>query len=454
MSSFHDEIRAVVSDYVPVDEETLTQYAVDGLTPSAVVAPDSLESLSGLMRLASERGLAVVPRGGGTRMNIGLPPERVDLVVSLARLNRMTEHEPADQTATAQAGMRMTDLQETLSRAGQYLPLDPAHMDRCTLGGVIASNASGPLRWTYGTARDMVIGTKIVQVDGKIVKSGGKVVKNVAGYDLNKMYIGAFGTLGILAEITLKLQPLPETRQAMIGRFPFVSSAMDMAFRVLESNIMPAFLEIANPVPVGILARKMGGGLGDAGFPLIVGVVGAQETVAWQMAETERLFRQAGALKIIPLEDERYRVAFDVLREFPSGEVVPHGMSPGITCRIGVPPEHIGTLYQAMENYCQKARIGCGMTGHFGNGTLTFVFYRETSFIETDVDTLSDIVEELQRTASGLEGFCVVEHAPAFLRKRLAVWGSPRPEWGLMRTLKDRFDPKRLLNPGRFVGGI
>jgi FAD/FMN-containing dehydrogenase len=268
------------------------------------------------------------------------------------------------------------------------------------------------------------------------------------------MYIGAFGTLGILVEATLKLQPRPEAQRAIIGRFPFVSTVMDTACRVMDSGIMPAFIEMANPVPVAILARRAGGGLGDAGFPLIVGAVGPEETVAWQMAETERLFHQVGAVQVIHLDDERYRLAIEVLREFPTGQVVPRGMLPGVVCRASVVPADVGRLYQVAEDRCQKLAVGCGMASHVGNGAVTFVFYQEEPFAEAHTATLAGIIEELQTQAAGMGGTLVVEHAPAALKDRVAVWGPPRPEWPLMKTLKTRFDPRSLLNPGRFVGGI
>lgn len=455
MSSFqyHEELQAIVSDYTPLEDKALEGYSVDGKTPGAVVCPDSVDIMASLVRFASEHGLAVVPRGNGSKMGVGHTPERVDLVVSLERLDRIVEHEPADQTATIQAGIRFEDLQHQLGMQGQYVALDPAHRESCTLGGVVATNSSGLLRWTYGTARDMVIGVRVIHADGSIVKSGGKVVKNVAGYDLNKLYIGSLGSLGILAEVTLKLQPLPESRQIIIGRFPFVSTVMDAAFSVLDAPIMPSFLEVANPVPLGILARKASGGFGDAGFPVIVGAIGAEETVSWQMDEAERLFHKLGAVQVNRLGGEGFEMAMEVLQEFPTGQVVPRGMLPGVVARASVTPEDIGTLYELAENLCQKSALGCGMVSHFGNGAVIFVFYQDQPFDASHLDVLARIIKELQDKAGELGGSFLVEHAPVSLKKLIAVWGPPREEWAVMRALKQRFDPQHTLNPGRFVGG-
>lgn len=453
-ASLHEGIRKILADYVPADENTLAEYAVDGALPQAIVKPDRVEAVSEIVRFASRHRLTIVPRGGGTKMDLGLPPERVDLVLSLERLNRVIEYAPADLTVTVQAGMRFADLQAHLGQQRQFLPLDPPYMDGCTLGGVLSTNASGALRWTYGAARDLVIGVRVVQADGTVVKAGGKVVKNVAGYDLNKMYIGSLGTLGILVEATLKLQPLPETGQAIIGRFPFVSTVMDTAFRVLESDIMPGFLEMANPVPVAILARQAGGGLGDAGFPLIIGAFGPAETVEWQMAEAEKLCQQVGAVQVIPLKDNLYQMATALIREFPTGQVVPRGMLPGVVCQASVVPEDIGRLYQLAEDRCQKKGIGCAMIAHFGNGAVTFVFFQEQSFDEVRLNVLASILEELTATTMTMGGTFIIERAPLELKERLGVWGPPRGEWAIMKTLKERFDPGRVFNAGRFVGGI
>lgn len=454
MSTLHHDLQSALPGYTPADAETLARYAVDGVAPQAVVAPDRIEEVAAVMRMASEKGLSVIPRGGGTKMGMGLPPERVDIVVSLERMNRVLEYEPADLTATVQTGIRFADLQAHLGERGQFFPLDPPHAEACTLGGVLAANMSGALRWTYGTARDLVIGAKVVQADGTVVKAGGKVVKNVAGYDLNKMYIGSMGTLGILAEATLRLQPRPETGQAVIGRFPFVSTVVNTAFKILDSDIMPGFIEVTNPVPIAILARRAGGGLGDAGFSLIIGAVGPAETVEWQIARAEETCRRTGAVEVIPVRDDLYELTMGLIQEFPTGQAVPRGMLPGIVCRASVLPEGVGDLYQLAEDRCQKKNMGCAMIAHFGNGVMTFVFFQDEPFERDRLEVLAAIIEELAVRTTAYGGSLVIDNAPPALKERLDVWGPPRGDWALMKRLKETFDPTRVLNPGRFVGGI
>ena len=467
----HSRLGSLVEGYAPASGETLAAHAVDGVVPSAVVAPDSVESLSATVKMASEQGYTVIPRGGGTRMDFGLPPSRADIVVSLARLNRIVSHEPADQTATAEAGITMAGLQAGLGEKGQYLPLDPPHGDAGTLGGVLATNASGVLRTSFGTARDMVIGARVVQADGTIVKSGGRVVKNVAGYDLNKLYIGSLGTLGILAEVNLKLQPLPAAGRMIIGSMPGISAAAECAFRVMDSEIMPSFLELADPATRSLLALEHGGKPGngargdaagdargdaagdDPGFALIAGMFGPEETVDWQVRECEGLLREKGAVDVVHLGGDAYRRALESMRAFPGGRLVPRGMQSGATCRASVTPDEVEALYRLAVEGCGRLSIGCGMLSHFASGHVAFVFYGERSFREADFDGLANLIGEL-RTASEHHGALVVEHAPAALKERVGVWGSARGNLHLMEMLKNRFDPKGTLNPGRFVDGI
>ena len=471
----HSRLGSQVEGYTPASQETLASHAVEGIVPSAYVVPGSVASLSATMKVATELGYAVIPRGGGTRMDFGHPPSRADIVVSMARLNRIVAHEPADQTATVEAGITMAGLQAGLGKRGQYLPLDPPHGDEGTLGGVLATNSSGVLRASFGTARDMVIGALVVQADGTVVRSGGQVVKNVAGYDLNKMYIGSLGTLGILAEVNLKLQPLPAAGRIVIGNMTGLEAAAECAFRVMDSDIMPTFLELADPAARALLTGEAGGaavhggavvhgkgavhgaGAGSAQdrshFALVAGMAGPNETVDWQAAECERLFQEAGAAGVVRVDGDAYRGLLDAMRTFPAGRLVPRGMGPGLTCRAGVTPDRVDGLFRMADEGCRRLSIGCAMLSHFASGHVAFVFYQDGAFQVPELDGLADLIEAL-RSASEQQGVFVVEHAPVALKERVGVWGSLGGSQRIMEMLKYRFDPKGTLNPGRFTDGI
>src|ERR687898_581885 len=190
--------------------------AVDGVPVARLARPGSVEEASQVLRAAAEDGLAVVFAGGASKLRLGNPPERADLLVSSERLDQVLEHAAGDLVVRAQAGVRLADLQAALAPAGQWLALDPPEPGS-TLGGVVAANASGPRRLRYGTVRDLIIGITVVLADGTVARAGGKVVKNVAGYDLAKLFCGSLGTLGMIAEVIFRLHPLPAAAAVVLG---------------------------------------------------------------------------------------------------------------------------------------------------------------------------------------------------------------------------------------------
>ncbi len=194
--------------------EATAEDAVEGVEPSLVIEPGTIEETSEVMKLAGREGLAVSPRGGGTKMKLGNPPRQVDLILSTLRMDQIIEHVPGDQIVRAQAGVKLEDLQENLAESDQLLGIDPPE-EGATVGGLVAANASGPRRLRYGTVRDLIIGIKVVLADGTVAKAGGKVVKNVAGYDLSKLFTGSLGTLGVIAEANFRLHPIRETARTV-----------------------------------------------------------------------------------------------------------------------------------------------------------------------------------------------------------------------------------------------
>src|SRR5207249_4600534 len=188
----------------------LAPYVVEGRTPEAARVPGSVDEVRAVVEIAAGAGIPIVPWGGGTAAAVGTPTPQAGIVLDLKRLGQLVEHEPRDLTATVEAGMTMAALQSPLRARGQWLSLDPPDPAQATIGGVIAANASGPRRHLYGTARDLLIGVTVVTGDGVVVRGGGKVVKNVAGYDLPKLFVGSHGTLGVIVSVTVKLRPLPD----------------------------------------------------------------------------------------------------------------------------------------------------------------------------------------------------------------------------------------------------
>jgi len=218
--------------------------SVAGVRPQVVVEPANEEEVAAVLAFANTEGLHVLVRGGGTQLALGFPPTGGDILLSTARLNGIVEHVPHDLVVTAQAGLRLTELQATLAKSKQWLALDPTLPIEATIGGIVATNATGPRRLRYGGVRDQIIGVRVVLADGTIAKGGGKVVKNVAGYDLPKLFTGALGTLGVIVAATFRLYPLPVTSRTVQIITSTLAPLGDLAVRILGSTLVPTVIDI------------------------------------------------------------------------------------------------------------------------------------------------------------------------------------------------------------------
>jgi len=415
-------------------------YAVDGARPRFLAQPATLVEVAETLKEAADQRLAVVPRGGGTKMGLGGPPRAADLILSTQRLNRIMDYTPADLTVTVEAGMRLADLQETLRRERQFLALDPPGGPQATVGGVIAANASGPRRLRYGSARDVVIGVRVAQTNGTVTKAGAKVVKNVAGYDLNKLYVGSLGTLVVLGEVSFKLSPLPELYRSLAVTMPSVEAAMTVVRRVLRSPLSPTALEIANQAAVTSLPRLQP--YRGSSVLLLAEVDGFGQAVERSLRDLEGYCREAGAGQVTRLDDEPAQEAWADLREAASR------LQAALTLKIAVPVTAVAALIAAVEAP-HSGLTGPAVVSHAGSGII-YVYAQAPQ----DGPTLAGTVADLRARAVHAGGSLVVERCPAELKAAVDVWGDVGPALRVMRTLKETFDPSGVLNPGRFVGGI
>ena len=210
--SLQSALEPLVGDWVHAATDA---DSVAGIQPQVVVEPANETEIAAVLAFANKNGLRVLVRGGGTQLDMGLPPRGGDILLSTARLNRIVEHVPGDLVVIAEAGLPLATLQEALAKTNQWLALDPDLAPEATIGGLVATNATGPRRLRYGGVRDQIIGIHVVLPDGTIAKGGGKVVKNVAGYDLPKLFTGAMGTLGVIVSATFRLYPLPVASRTM-----------------------------------------------------------------------------------------------------------------------------------------------------------------------------------------------------------------------------------------------
>ena len=401
--------------------EATTEDAVDGVAPRFVVEPGTVEETSELMKLASEGGLTAAPRGGGTKMSLGNPPRELDLVVGTLRLNGLVEHVPGDQVVRVEAGMRLEDLQDRLADAEQMLGIDPPEKG-ATVGGVVAANSSGPLRHRYGTIRDLIIGITVVLSDGTVAKAGGKVVKNVAGYDLSKLFTGSLGTLGIIASCNFRLHPRQEAARTVAVELSDTMAAQNAAQAIAQAQLVPSAVELY---------------WSDDARLLSVLIEGIPPSVEAQADTTSYLLRDFGEVRALSDEEA------DTLG-FPD----PLGVGDEVAVKISAPPAELAGMLDSVLGATERRGVTPRITGHAGVG-VTYV-----ALSGGDEEAKVQVVEELREIWVRRGGSVVVREAPLSIKQRLDAWGPTGDYLGLTRRVKEKFDPRGVLNPGRFLGGI
>ncbi len=421
-------------DRVRDDAASLTASTIDGLRPRWVVRPASLEQLSRVLALACDGRLAVVPRGAGSSLELGSPPSRVDVVLDLTGLDQVIEYNPDDLTITVQAGISAGALAARLAPHRQWLALDPPGVASRTVGGIVATNASGPRRVRYGTSRDLLLGVRFVQADGVVTWGGSKVVKSVSGYDVPKLMVGALGTLGVLAEVTLRLHPLPETERSWLVLFENARAAQALVERVIDSALQPSRLELFNERAL----RDISAESAAAGVAVSVGSV--DQAVREQ---GERLTALAGssAGRIVPLPDGFWSQAEAAMAPSQSSTVL-HvaALSDRLAGTVGAIEDAFGTV---------APRAEVRLSGCAALGTLRVLVSGATAS-ETAAVTM-----RVRALVAEVGGSVVIARGSVELRRSVDPWGPVEPQaLALMRALRDEFDPGRVLNPGRYVGGL
>ncbi len=417
-------------DLKPIWQERIAKVNVPENRPTSIVYPSTVEELSKVMTCAYTNGWSVLPCGSGSKLSWGGVGKVVDIIVSTERLNRVIEHAVGDLTVTVQAGVKLTDLQDILSKTNQFLPLEPAYPKDATIGGIIATADSGSLRQRYGGVRDMLLGISLVRSDGQIAKAGGRVVKNVAGYDLMKLFTGSYGTLGILTEVTFRLYPIQEATGTVVltGEKEAIESATKT---LLASALTPTAVDIGSTRLVNQL--DLGHGMG-----LMVRFQSVAQSVKEQSSRILEVGENLG------LQGRLYSDAQEVKLWQSLPEQIWNTPQPvGITCKIGVLPTAAVMTLNQLDSL--TSGTGLGLI-HAGSGLGLLRFDPATVTPET--------ILEMRRYCESQSGFLTVLEAPIALKQQLDVWGYNGNALDIMRRIKRQFDPKNLLSPSRFVAGI
>jgi glycolate oxidase FAD binding subunit len=394
--------------------------AVAGLQPKLVIEPGTETELAGVLRLANEAGLAVIPRGGGTKLGWGNPPARGDLILSTARMTEIIEHAWADLTVSVEAGCTIQRLQETLAQHGQRLALDPLWPEKATVGGVLSTNDSGALRLRFGALRDLIIGVTIALPDGTLASSGGKVVKNVAGYDLPKLVTGALGTLGVITRAVFRLHPLPRNTRSFSVSAANAEETQRFVLAVQDSKLAHTFLQshFSNEAaPVSEILFE-----------------GTEAGLTAQEAQLRRLATPA-------IVAEASTAIWNAREELCGYS------DPGTTAlaKISILP---GDLARTMGGVEQAAKLN-----QLRMRALVYATGLGWVRLEGKPAALRAALQLLRVELEKHGGSLVALHRPEKMAE-FDAWGNAGDALPLMKAVKQRLDPKNTLNPGRFVGGI
>ena len=400
---------AALRHLIPADTERGGHaYEVDDRTPQVAFAPNDRGEVATLLKGAADAGLTVVPQGSRTAIALGAPLRAYDVALDMRGLQRVVEYVPDDLTLTVEAGCTLFTLQETLAAHGQYLPIDPPPDDHVTVGGLLATARPGAWRGHLPAARDLVLGIEAALPSGELVKSGGRVVKNVTGYDLHRMHTGALGAFGVIVQASFKVAPLPASTMTLAATLDDLHAAETLALRTWNAGLAVR--------AISMLTREAAAHIGlRSGTAVLIELAGSEAAVA----------RSAIDARALGYEAAPSSMGWGYLRRL-------HGDAAATVLRLGVPSD---TVAQAIEA-CRTA--GALAWGHLASGAVIAHFDQATAAT----------VRHLRATAEAAGGFLQVEAAPVSLREQISP-GAPGDAI-LVAALRDRFDPGRILNRGRW----
>jgi glycolate oxidase FAD binding subunit len=360
-------------------------------------------------------------------LDFGLPPSRRGIGVDLTALDRVIDYPARDMTITVEAGITIHRLQELLHKEGQRLPIDVPSADRATLGGAMATNVSGPRRYGFGTLRDYVIGISVINDQGQETKAGGRVVKNVAGYDLCKLHVGALGTLGIISQATLKLKPLTEEAALVVCRCE--PDELETVLAALhKSRTRPVCIDVLSPQAAPELPPS------ESAWAVIVGFEESGEAVRWQV---QQLIKELSSCRTRGIDALACVVAEPVWKFLCDFQHRPQAV---LSFKANMLPH-------AVAGFCQMAEgldATIQLQAHAGNGVVIGHVSGDMT-----VERATAMLRQLQPAA--VQGNIVILRCPPAWKARLPVWGQPRGDAALMAAVRDKFDPRRIFNPGRFL---
>jgi len=449
-ADFRNELAQVVGD-ANVRDVAFDGVAFDGIHPTFVVAPKDAEQVAAVLRFASDHNLVVVPHGGETMQSTGYTPDRVDVLLDTVRLNSVLHYDAGDLTLSVGAGMKVLEVQEILAAHGQFLPLNPPNPDRSTIGGTLAANVCGPQQVGYGSARDFCIGVEFVTGDGTIARGGGRVVKNVAGYDMMKLLIGSYGTLGVITSANFKVFPMPKQTKTFVLQFHDVAKMSEFLSNITRLPLSPIAMEVVSPLGMEYVSGSAKPRDPDHYMPIST----VHVNVAWHVylraassdAVLARYANDLGKEVKLTLQGDDEVALWRDLSDWPAkvAERHPHSMQ----IQLSFPKSYAAQVLQQAESSAVANNLLFTAAGRPTAGNMMAVLLPFT----TDPASSMQYANAVSALRAELPNGCTVTalRCPKEAKERFDVWGTPKADLQLMREIRRTMDPKLILNRGRYI---
>ena len=472
------ELAGIVGqEFIKTGPDVVREYSVDEMVPKAVIFPVNIKEVSGVVTLANRENMAIIPCGSRTKMAMGNPPARLDVVVCTSRMNHMIDVDTSNLTITVESGVKFRDIQARLatqedrcylplddliteadevicsdrSHSGCFLPIDPSYADSATIGGIIVANSSGSRRLLYGNIRDSILGVRMVAPTGEILGSGGKTVKNVSGYDVSKLAVGSMGSLGIICEMTLKLLPMPEKMETLLISFESFSHVSAFIEEVFETHLLPAGVDVMNQEAYRHLNMDGIPDLGSNGYVSAVAIEGFEQAVDRMRTEIMGMAKANGARSDACLQEETHLLFWLAMSNLDAA-FADRGADL-IKTRLNYPISEWRGIAKSVEKTFSDADLDYTLLIHAGNGICLprfFILTNDAEPMDRGVHAINSLLERCREVGGNL----VVEGAPAEIKDRLKIWGEQGSDFVVMKRIKEQIDPSGIMSSGRFVGGL
>ena len=432
------------AQHVLTDTAALAACEIDGLQPSVVAQAGGAADVAEIVKLCAAERLSLVPMGGRSKLGMGMPPSKYDLALDLSRMNRVLAYDPGDLTLGIEQGVRFAALERELEAKGQCLPLAPAFASRATLGGIVASASDSPLRHSYGSARDQLLGMEFVTGAGMIAKSGGKVVKNVCGYDIHQLLIGSLGTLAIITRLNFRTFPMPANERVFVAAFASGAAVLEYCRAIGKSQLQPRFVEACSPAAARVMGDRR---IPQDGWSVLIGATGNLAVVERHERDLLRMARELRADDFAGGDGTDYDALFAALREFQ--RLVREANRNAVLLRIAILPAAMPELLRRVDEAASRY------------GVTVAVLVRAAGMIYAailpdgdDAPRLAAASGDLMQASLACGGRPMIEWCPASLKRDVNVWPPVGSDQPIAERLKRLFDPQGILAPGRFLGGL